>query len=926
MAKTGSSMATVPENVSIPDSSTGLPVPSSVATPPPTLSVGHSATLPGATLSGVPPPATPPTLSSHGAMLPSVPPPGATLPGVSPPALPALGAGVHQQQQSAVPALGAGVHQQQQSAVTDVPPLPSATMNTIFSDAAIYSDALAAFLRYPGYNYTQMAEFPQGTYPLALGFPRTPLPSHASTSSLPYGGTLPYSPTPPGFPPQQQQPPFYGAGQFTNTALPSIVTIAPAITIKLTSDNYMFWRAQVGPLLRGHMLMGYVDGSFVCPDPHVVVSHAGSLHSQPNPAHQHWIQQDQAILSGFVSSMTEGVLSMIMFAGTSRVAWETLSGAFASTSIARASALRQEMADLKKDNKTITVYFHQMKALSDSLTSIGMPLRDDEFISSLLAGLGEEYDALFEVVNARTTPMQIRDLFSQLQATEQRKLAQRRTHEGAAHYPAAPAASAPAGPVAAWTARGSPRPSAPPPKTAPPPTCFLTPTGIPFFIDNIIRTTQGLSGRVFGGSFTSKEVEARWDLLDRIEDNAEGWENDKGYADKPPFKPLLPEEGNEEKEEKKKKKGMKKKKKKKKKGNKKKEVTSYPRVYEITIGNRKYVAPNDYCDNESEYDDLPMPFTYISNHDLNEHTTFDIANLWETNSENDDDNNCHSVSAIHASSHNDIESSKLGEEVFANPLATGHYVLDTSPSNNNNGVDTDKPIVKDNYSISYDDTMPPISNDYYKECYDIDCIYKLYAHVYVRNQRPQSDSNWDNWRGRHSCADPVLPMISVMSGKLVQFSSDMITSTNVIVPVCINTIGSIVCIFVASVSMITTVVAITPPAVTGRMPMDSTDMEGGINIWSGLTFTTMPTIITSIAIITTARTVIVTTALIAASITAALVAATITSITVVATSTVVTALLAVAVVTALLAVVVVTTLPAVPVDEGSPRQCLRIVD
>ncbi|KAK1678776.1 hypothetical protein QYE76_039624 [Lolium multiflorum] len=183
------------------------------------------------------------------------------------------------------------------------------------------------------------------------------------------------------------------------------------------------------------------------------------------------------------------------------------------------------------------------------------------------------------------------------------------------------------------------------------------------------------------GSFTSKEVEARWDLLDRIEDNAEGWENNEGYADKPPFKPLPPEEGNEEKEKEKKKKGTKKKKKNK--GNKKKEVTAYPRVYEITIGNRKYVAPDDYCDNESEYDDLPMPFTYISNHDLNEHTTFDIANLWEINSENDDDNDCHSVSAIHASSHNDIESSKLGEEVFENPFATGHYVLDTSPSNNN---------------------------------------------------------------------------------------------------------------------------------------------------------------------------------------------------------------------------------------------------
>ncbi|KAK1682464.1 hypothetical protein QYE76_043312 [Lolium multiflorum] len=186
------------------------------------------------------------------------------------------------------------------------------------------------------------------------------------------------------------------------------------------------------------------------------------------------------------------------------------------------------------------------------------------------------------------------------------------------------------------------------------------------------------------GSFTSKEVEARWDLLDRIEENAEGWENNKGYADKPPFKPLPPKEGNEEKEEKKKKKGTKKKKKKKE--NKEKEVTAYPRVNEITLGNRKYVAPNDYYDNESEYNDLPMPFTYISDHDLNEHTTFDIANLWETNSENDDDNNCHSISAIHASSHNDIESSKLGEEVFENPFATDHYVFDTSPSNNNDGL------------------------------------------------------------------------------------------------------------------------------------------------------------------------------------------------------------------------------------------------
>jgi hypothetical protein len=45
-----------------------------------------------------------------------------------------------------------------------------------------------------------------------------------------------------------------------------------------------------------------------------------------------------------------------------------------------------------------------MKALADELTSIGQPLRDDELISYILAGLPKEFDALYEVVNNRTTP------------------------------------------------------------------------------------------------------------------------------------------------------------------------------------------------------------------------------------------------------------------------------------------------------------------------------------------------------------------------------------------------------------------------------------------------------------------------------------------------------------------------------------------
>jgi hypothetical protein len=250
---------------------------------------------------------------------------------------------------------------------------------------------------------------------------------------------------------------------FANTSMPGIINIQSAITIRLNNENYLFWRAQVAPLLRSQMLMGYCDGSIPCPPEHVGVMHTSVLIPQPNPAYQHWIQQDQSILSAFVSSMTEGVLGMVMFANSSREAWETLNGAFASTSIARSSGIRQQMAELKKHDQTINVYFHRMKALADSLASIGEPLRDAEFISYLLAGLDKDYDALYQVVNARQGAMPIRDLYSLLQATEVRNSA-RYAAEASAHSSPAAHATAYGAPAAYAAHGGGTRP--PPPRAA----------------------------------------------------------------------------------------------------------------------------------------------------------------------------------------------------------------------------------------------------------------------------------------------------------------------------------------------------------------------------------------------------------------------------------------------------------------------------
>ena len=131
---------------------------------------------------------------------------------------------------------------------------------------------------------------------------------------------------------------------FTTGSLPPPFHFGNHITVKLTPDNYIFWRAQVLPLLGSHYLIGYIDGSLPCP-PALVDSVNGPVY---NPAHRVWTGQDQANLSSIQGSLSPAVSGLIVFAKTSREAWTILERSFASQSQARASSLRHELGECEK--------------------------------------------------------------------------------------------------------------------------------------------------------------------------------------------------------------------------------------------------------------------------------------------------------------------------------------------------------------------------------------------------------------------------------------------------------------------------------------------------------------------------------------------------------------------------------------------------
>jgi hypothetical protein len=86
---------------------------------------------------------------------------------------------------------------------------------------------------------------------------------------------------------------------------------------------------------------------------------------------------------------------------------------------------------------------------------------------------------------------------------------------------------------------------------------------------------------------------------------------------------------------------------------KKKKKKKKKKRREETVFSPKHVAPIIVFD-ESKLDDVLMLVTYISDHDWEKHSTFDIENLFGTESKNYEVNNCCTISAIHVPSNDDM--------------------------------------------------------------------------------------------------------------------------------------------------------------------------------------------------------------------------------------------------------------------------------
>ncbi|XP_012840817.1 PREDICTED: uncharacterized protein LOC105961120 [Erythranthe guttata] len=196
-------------------------------------------------------------------------------------------------------------------------------------------------------------------------------------------------------------------------APPSLPSSSSLVSIKLSDDNYLLWRAQLLPYLKGHNLFRFVDGTIHPPpilDPD----------SNPNPDYSIWLQQDQSVMSILISSLSESVIAHILDATTSREVWTILETLFAASSQANIMQTLFQLSTLKKGSDSISVYYRRAKLLMDSLAMAGKVISPSEFVVFLLAGLGQDYDSIVTSITTRADSLSPAQVYAHLLNHESR--------------------------------------------------------------------------------------------------------------------------------------------------------------------------------------------------------------------------------------------------------------------------------------------------------------------------------------------------------------------------------------------------------------------------------------------------------------------------------------------------------------------------
>ncbi|KAF6147395.1 hypothetical protein GIB67_041215 [Kingdonia uniflora] len=151
--------------------------------------------------------------------------------------------------------------------------------------------------------------------------------------------------------------------------------VHPFLPIKLSETNYLLWKSQFIPLLKGYNLYDYVTDASSYPTQ--FLSDKDGVPGTQNPAYTSWYRKDQLLLSWILSSLTELVHAHVVGLASAYEVWTNLERTYCNQSGIRVIQLKQKLQQQRKESLSISEYLLKIKGIIDQPASIGKVVDED---------------------------------------------------------------------------------------------------------------------------------------------------------------------------------------------------------------------------------------------------------------------------------------------------------------------------------------------------------------------------------------------------------------------------------------------------------------------------------------------------------------------------------------------------------------------
>ncbi|XP_047267469.1 uncharacterized protein LOC124897907 [Capsicum annuum] len=115
-----------------------------------------------------------------------------------------------------------------------------------------------------------------------------------------------------------------------------------------------------------------------------------------------------------MASVEPTIAPTVAAANSSKLAWVALHTTYANRSQTDVFSLRDQLARVTKESRSIIEYLHTIRSLSDELATAGSPVSNPELIIKILSGLGTEFREVSTAIRACDTAVPYEELFEKI--------------------------------------------------------------------------------------------------------------------------------------------------------------------------------------------------------------------------------------------------------------------------------------------------------------------------------------------------------------------------------------------------------------------------------------------------------------------------------------------------------------------------------